>query len=237
MINLLAIALVLPLFLVGELARWGTGRALGLSTERRFFVRFTGGKKWARVAAILAGSVAIYLAIVAGAFVLFRVHGVVGDRTAVASTKPGMPADGKLVPGDVIVAVDHEAFASLAGAVNAKAGAPVVLTIERDGTTREVSLQPIRGGDRWLLGIVPTRERRHDVALASSLAYPIRVVGQLVTQLAPHESADPGGPVRIYDEVHFDIPAWVIVLTALLTFGTYLLVASILVDLVRALRV
>src|SRR4029079_9154302 len=105
------------------------------------------------------------------------------------------------------------------------------------GTTREVSLQPIRGGDRWLLGIVPTRERRHDVALANSLAYPILDVGQLVTQLAPHESADPGGPVRIYDEVRFDIPAWVIVLTALLTFGTYLLVASILVDLVRALRV
>ena len=245
MTELVAIALVVPLFLLGELARWGTGRALGLAHERRFFVRFTSGPKWARAVAIGAGSLAIYLAIAIAAFVLFRVHGVAtGEaRTTVASTKPGFAADGKLAAGDVITLVDREPFTTLTDAVNARGGASVTLTVERDGVTREVTLQPTSQDGRWLLGIAPTRElvRRHDTGVAARLAatYPIHAIAKLATDLAPEEHAehtDRGGPKRIVDVIELAIPFWVVVVTLLLGYGTYVLVASLVVDVVRAIR-
>jgi C-terminal processing protease CtpA/Prc len=76
----------------------------------------------------------------------------------------GYDATGKLAPGDRIVAIDGVALrepvaTSLGDRVNARHGHAVVVTFERDGVRRELTLAPLRDrratGDVWVLGIRP----------------------------------------------------------------------------------
>jgi regulator of sigma E protease len=63
----------------------------------------------------------------------------------VGTVVPGRPADGKLEPGDRILAVDGEEIASdqeLNRIIGSRAGKPVRLSLERDGKTLEVSVTP-----------------------------------------------------------------------------------------------
>lgn len=57
--------------------------------------------------------------------------------------------------GDVIVAVDGRRVDQLAliEAINASAGAPLVLQVRRAGETREITLAPERVGDAWRMGV------------------------------------------------------------------------------------
>ena len=57
--------------------------------------------------------------------------------------------------GDAIVAVDGRTVTqqSLIEAINASAGAPLVLQVRRDGATREITLAPEPVGDAWMIGV------------------------------------------------------------------------------------
>ena len=178
---------------------------------------------WQRFLTILAGPATNYLSAIILAFCLYTCHGVRGDTlyVGVDDVMPGFDAMGKLESGDRIIAVDHEALLatdanerSLTGRVTAKKGAPVVLTVLRDGTSIDVSITPKpdkddKGNPIYLLGIHKTIQT--DVvsvgvfeAAKRSLIYPIEqtklIVGGLKDIITGEQKADPGGPKRILDE-------------------------------------
>ncbi len=93
------------------------------------------------------------------------------------TVSPGEPAEGAGVqPGDLIVAVDGQpiaAWGDLVGAIQPRAGERLVLTLERDGRTVEVSLVPAavedpanEGRTVGQIGIGPLRQVRFNAGEA-----------------------------------------------------------------------
>jgi len=78
---------------------------------------------------------------------------------------PGFDATTKLQPGDQIVAIDGEPLRApvvpaLVSEVNAHAGSPVTLTVERGGNEQTIVVRPqldrtSDGKTSWVLGIRP----------------------------------------------------------------------------------
>jgi C-terminal processing protease CtpA/Prc len=78
---------------------------------------------------------------------------------------PGFDATTKLQPGDQIVAIDGEPLhvpvvSALVAAVNAHAGSPVTLVVERNGHDQTIVVRPEQdrtndGKTSWVLGIRP----------------------------------------------------------------------------------
>ncbi len=97
---------------------------------------------WKRIAIVLAGpamNVAFPIALYTSVFY--------GDRElsppTVGVVLPGKPADGKLAPGDRIIAVDGkevDSFNDVQSHVAKRAGKPVKFTIDRDGKVIDVSI-------------------------------------------------------------------------------------------------
>lgn len=86
------------------------------------------------------------------------------------------PASGVLQKGDIIVAAGGETITGadqLRTVINDLGGAPVPMTIERDGKTMDVSVKPaqadVNGETRWLIGIT----------LLTDYTFPIDVTIQL----------------------------------------------------------
>ena len=174
---------------------------------------------WQQLVTILAGPATDWAATIVAAMLLYSCHGVDAPRWyGVGSTERGSPAEGKLAAGDRITALDHVPLfvysgPTLSERVNAAQGAPVVLTIERDGTSHDVAVTPReeRAGDRsrWLLGI---RVERQDEAIRLDLLdaagraamYPFAVTATIARAwyriVAGSEQADYGGPVRMVEE-------------------------------------
>jgi hypothetical protein len=160
----------------------------------------------------------------------------------------GYDSAGKLQAGDRIVAADREPLyadtgLSLSERVNARDGAPVTLTIRRDGAIRDVTIAP-RRDDRgaWRLGIRSELQvdRSHDVAtvLATAIRYPAAQVALLARGLseamrAP-EQVDGGGPVRIVQEFNrASESSWAIAFQLAMSLVVYLTVFLVAFDLVR----
>lgn len=117
---------------------------------------------WQRFLTIFAGPATNYLSAIVLAFALYTCHGVESSWRwyAVADVNQGYDAYGKLQVDDRILEVDHEplladgtysdgkqtitAGKSLTERVTAKHGAPVTLTILRDGKKLEVTITPHR---------------------------------------------------------------------------------------------
>ena len=118
---------------------------------------------WQRFVTIFAGPATNYVSAVVLAFALFAYHGVESSWRwfGVAEVKADYDAFGKLAAGDRIVAIDHKPILAegvyaqadgtrlkadpndgLVARVNAKHGAPVTLTVLRDGTQHDVTIQP-----------------------------------------------------------------------------------------------
>ena len=125
---------------------------------------------WRRIAIILAGPGANVLAALVILTVFFW-HGVPMQRTSTdVAQVTGAPAlAAGLKPGDEIVAVDgtsvHGDWRLVGSAVQASKGAPVTLTVARDGGTETLApVAPQRVDGRWLLGFsfeqVPDGVRR-----------------------------------------------------------------------------
>ncbi|HUJ63262.1 MAG TPA: M50 family metallopeptidase, partial [Kofleriaceae bacterium] len=220
-------------------------RQRGLEASRMLIYIALRGRRRDAALACGAGVVAAYLAIALGAFGLFTGRGLPTDAVhlVVGDVKPGYDAAGKLAVGDRILAVDHAPLhgsPELVAAVNARGGAPVTLTIVRDGAERDVVIQPTRRDDHWLLGIVPRQrsERTTElaVALPAALRFPIERVVALARVVAPRRAADPGGPMRIVEEFAVTEPAWLMVTEQSLALAVYLWLALIVLDVVRAVR-
>ncbi len=116
---------------------------------------------WQRFITIFAGPGTNYISAVVLAFALYTCHGVESSWRwyGVAGVKDDYDAKGKLEPGDRILAVDHVPLIaegeytppdggptihadSLVARVNAKHGAPIAVTIERDHHQLDVTIQP-----------------------------------------------------------------------------------------------
>lgn len=246
--------------LAHELGRFAFARVTGLPFARarfRVFVRLAEapGRGWTRAGALLAGLAAANLAVVALAFGYFAGHGVpIGEPAIfVDGVRDGYDAAGKLAPGDRIDAVDDELLVtgrgrSLTERVQAKQGAPVTLTVNRGREQLRVTVQPKlaetgRAGDapRWMLGITLFRRRMVDSSLttAAGAAFwfpPLRAVDLVsgwVAVLFGSDDGDPGGPVRIVEElrgVYERQFAW----EAALNEATYALLVLLVLDLFAA---
>jgi len=109
---------------------------------------------WQRFVTIFAGPATNYLSAIALAMALYTCHGLdVPHWYGVASVEEGYDAHGKLEHGDRILAVDHaplflDSGPTLVDRVTAAKWAPLTLTIEREGVTRDVTIKPHFDYDR-----------------------------------------------------------------------------------------
>jgi membrane-associated protease RseP (regulator of RpoE activity) len=233
---------------IHELVVFGLARVLGGQPRRRGVIVWLDGRRRAAVA--FAGAIAAtYVVVIALAFGFYTIYGVPTGRAwySVGEVKAGFDAMGKLERGDRIVAtngVDLDVNDSLVGRVNAGGGKTVTLTIVRADRPLDVTVQPKRFEDHWLLGIVPRREREADAsagaALAAAVRYPSAQAASFAREVRssiPEERLDPGGPKRMYDE--FELASGSTYRLSWM-FGLRLAVAVALVlaglDLVRAIR-
>ena len=222
-----------------QLGRVPLGAAIELAPPRRM----------AHLVPIAAGAGATYLAIALVAMAHSLAYGIETGRAyvAVGSVLPGYDAEGKLEPGDRILATDGQplAFWQLRDRVDQRAGAPMVLTIERAGQTRDVSVtpRPTEQPGRWVLGFRPEVERERDrdlaAAVGSGIAYPGRTIAaiarELVTMTLGDEEVDAGGPVRIVDEFRMPEPGLRLAIEMIVLLLTYALIVGALYDVVRAI--
>jgi len=100
----------------------------------------------------------------------------VDSHLEVYSIPAGAAAGGVLEKGDVILTAGGETITDadrLRSVINGRAGAPVPMTVERDGERRDVSITPkkadVNGETRWLIG----------VTLLTDYTFPIDVTLQL----------------------------------------------------------
>ena len=108
---------------------------------------------WQRFVTIFAGPATNYLSAIVLAFLLFSFHGVDVPWFGVDQLVPGYDAAGKLEHKDRIVAVDGRPLSwgtghELSERVVASNGAPLRLTLLRNGQTIEVTVQPRLDDDR-----------------------------------------------------------------------------------------
>lgn len=154
---------------------------------------------WQRFLTIFAGPGTNYLFAIFLAFVLFSTAGVPSGTSwyVVSSVAEGFDAQGKLEPGDRILAIQratdpepvpvylrHEgqvAEPSLSEMVHASAGAPMQVTVSRDGGERTVQIVAREDHDlvneetqekQYRLGIVlDSQEQRVGVGVLSAVGY------------------------------------------------------------------
>jgi regulator of sigma E protease len=134
---------------------------------------------WQRFVTIFAGPATNYLSAIALAMALYTCHGADSKQfAAVADVLPDYDAHGKLASGDRILAVDRVPYLMTSGPtlperINAAKGAPVTLTIERDGVQRDVQITPRRDNEAF----EPARAQLGELARAAP------ALGPLTTQL------------------------------------------------------
>jgi regulator of sigma E protease len=177
---------------------------------------------WQRFITIFAGPATNYLSAIVLAMALYTCHGVdVPHWYGVSDVMDGYDAHGKLERGDRIVAVDHHPLfidtgPTLIERVNAANGAPIALTIERAGRSREVSITPRLDKDDhnkpvWRIGVKPESQSQVVAvglldAAGRAVTYPIeqtKAIGAgLYGIIFGNERADLGGPTRMVEEFH-----------------------------------
>jgi regulator of sigma E protease len=105
---------------------------------------------WQRFITIFAGPATNYISAIVLALALFTCHGIQSKHArwyGVSEVMDDFDARGKLAPGDRILEIDHvplfiNSGSTLVDRVNAGKGAPLTLTIERDGERLERSITP-----------------------------------------------------------------------------------------------
>jgi regulator of sigma E protease len=131
---------------------------------------------WQRFVTIFAGPATNYLSAIALAMIMFTCRGIDDTHHAVVETVlKDYDAHGKLASGDRIRAVNHTPYVigadlpTLPERINAAKGAPVTLTVERDGVERDVSITPRRDN----LGTEPARKQLAALAAAHAPLTPL----------------------------------------------------------------
>jgi len=186
---------------------------------------------WQRFVTIFAGPATNYLSAVVLAVFLFTCHGIDREERIihVAAVLPDYDAAGKLAVNDRLLKVDDQPIYAgespgLTARVMAKKGAPVKLTILRDGKELDFTITPkpdkgfeifrrlfglaaLKDG-KFLLGIQQSNIVAVDVGLPEAawhaIKYPVEqtkvILAGLYGIVVGTEKADPGGPVRIVEE-------------------------------------
>jgi len=175
---------------------------------------------WMRFVTIFAGPATNYLSAIVLAFFVFTCSGV-QSRTGysvVGEVLPEYDAAGKLEVGDRILSVDDQPLVigqgeNLTARVVKKQGAPIKLTVRRNGQQLDVTVQPKPNkdpaGPAFLLGIKQSIQRdKIDVGVLEAgeraVKYPIQqtkaIVFGLYQIVTGREKADVGSVVRITEE-------------------------------------
>lgn len=177
---------------------------------------------WQRFLTIFAGPATNYLSAILLAFALYTCHGVdVGHWYGVGAVLKDYDAYGKLEHGDRISRVDgvevfYDTGPTLIERVNASNGAPITLSIVRDGKPRDITIKPHQDKDAggktiWRIGVQPEVESLVVSvgvvdATGRALRYPIdktKAIGAgLYGIIFGSEKADPGGPIRMVEEFY-----------------------------------
>lgn len=185
---------------------------------------------WQRFLTIFAGPATNYLSAIVLAMALFTCHGV--DRPhwyGVGKVMADYDAYDKLKPGDRILKIDGnllfvDSGPSLTERVNQSRGAPITLTVERDGKTSDVRVTPRQDKDAsgkpiWRIGVAyEKQELVVGVGLLDAaqlaLIYPIeqtKAIGKALYGIVfGSEKADPGGPIRMVEEFYKAFSAGVV---------------------------
>lgn len=209
---------LIPLGAFTELHRTKLGKEFDPSDPHAYPSR----PLWQRVLMTLAGPAANYLAACILAMGILTCHGIETPHWyGVGQVIPGYDAYGKLEPGDRLLEIDHVPMVldqgpTPAERVRASRGAPITLTILRNGQTREVQVTPREDKDpdgkpAWRIGI--TYERQDlvvrigvlEAAQRAFIRYPVeqtRRTGKLLHGIVfGSEKSDPGGPIRMVEEL------------------------------------
>ena len=120
---------------------------------------------WQRFITIFAGPATNYLSAIVLAFCLFTCAGIDSKQAyfGVGEVLEGYDAVGKLEKGDRILKVDDVPIEigvgeSLTARVMKKQGAPMKLTIQRDGKTFDVTVTPKDSGKKRVTGVISATE-------------------------------------------------------------------------------
>jgi regulator of sigma E protease len=177
---------------------------------------------WQRFLTIFAGPATNYLSAIVIAMALYTCHGVdVPHWYGVGDVTKDYDAVGKLEHGDRITEVEGvplylDSGPTLTERVNQSKGAPITLTIERNGQTHRVQIKPRQDKDAagkpvWRIGVAYVAQ---DLvvkvgvidAAGRALEYPVdqtRAIGKALYGIAfGSEKADPGGPIRMVEEFY-----------------------------------
>ncbi|MBA3395205.1 MAG: site-2 protease family protein [Deltaproteobacteria bacterium] len=176
---------------------------------------------WQRFVTIFAGPATNYLSAIVLAFGLYTCAGVDSTQAyfGVAQVLPDYDASGKLEKNDRILKVDDVPLfvgvgETLTERVTKRQGAPLKLTVRRDGKLLDVTITPKPGKDKddkpiFLLGIKPSvQTEKIDVgvveAAGRAIKYPVlqteRIMVGFYDIITGKEKADVGSVVRIADE-------------------------------------
>ncbi|MDQ3032789.1 MAG: PDZ domain-containing protein [Myxococcota bacterium] len=126
-----------------------------------------------------------------------------GPPLIVGQVEDGSPADtAGIVPGDVVIAVEHTEtpnLAALIAAVRDRGGRATRMTIEHEGARREIDIVPFALEDRAVLGLRARSERR-DVGLGDAIGLAAGSVRALWSSLISSGEVDReaiSGPVGL----------------------------------------
>lgn len=142
---------------------------------------------WKRVSVIAAGPLTNLVACVVLLTIVFMLGVPVGTTKVVDVVRAGMPAaEIGLQPGDEIVAIDGApigTFEDIRPAIEARKGAPVTVTVLRDGQRLELGpAAPVKQDDRLLLGFSPAQEMR-SYGLGTAIGKAFEDTGQVTAEI------------------------------------------------------
>jgi regulator of sigma E protease len=205
---------------------------------------------WQRFLTIFAGPATNYIAAIVLGIGLYTCHGYdVPTWYGVHSVVDGHDAKGKLESGDRVLAIDgvplrYTGGSGLTARVDASKGAPLAMTIQRDGVEQTVTIKPRLAyegtpGTRkhlsemtklvpslapfaaeinrrmpeplWRIGVRPEVHKvTRDVGVVEATQLSMRftveqtkfLVKSLYEMVAGSGDADPGGPIRIVEEIY-----------------------------------
>jgi regulator of sigma E protease len=186
-------------------------------------VSFIHKKVWQRAAIVSAGPIANFiLAIIIFTFTFMLLGRAISDPVATAVTPGGAAAEAGIVAGDVIRAIDGtqiRSFTDIPRIVAPNPNRPLVFTIERGGSTMDITVTPKfeeradQFGNKQTIGFIglsndsKTSNFRFEklgpieaVGAATGETWFIiaRTMGYLKDIVTGHQSADQlGGPIRI----------------------------------------
>jgi regulator of sigma E protease len=135
--------------------------------------------RWMRLAMVLAGPAANYLTAIVLAFIIFTVYGIGTKTTRIEEPLPNSPAaTAGLKAGDILVAANGQpvdAEHPINEVIKASQGAPVNITVRRDGQEQTFAVTPYAKDGSYLVGINIGVERKHvpvGSAVKEAVVYP-----------------------------------------------------------------